>query len=293
MEKGSEWILFVAHWVAGWEGSVTAIPTPPAAALPLVTVAGFWFILWRWPVRWLAVVPALAALAVWTWAERPVMIVSEDGGLVGLMGPEGRALSAERGAGFAARNWLENDGDLAPQEEAARRPGFSGPPEARSFTVAGLRGVVLKGKGSEDRVAKACAGADLVIVAARVETPPAGCRVLDEGLLAQTGAIAFREGPGGLHPQISRGGGRRWSAPGPEVAPAPIDPSLPAARGEAQDGLAEGCGLGCSPSTGGPVQAPGAPAKPIGKLRLSSAQAARQKPLLPRRRAPRSRVLLQ
>jgi hypothetical protein len=40
------------------------------------------------------------ALGLWTFAPRPDLIISADGRLAGLMGPDGRALSHEKGAGF-------------------------------------------------------------------------------------------------------------------------------------------------------------------------------------------------
>ncbi|MEZ5755653.1 MAG: hypothetical protein R3D90_13095 [Paracoccaceae bacterium] len=44
---------------------------------------------------------------------------------MGVMGPEGRALSAARGGGFLLTGWLENDGDLEGQAAAAVRPWLS------------------------------------------------------------------------------------------------------------------------------------------------------------------------
>lgn len=53
----------------------------------------------------------VASFVIWSGTERPDVLISDTGTLVGVMTPQGRALSKERGAGFAARNWLENDGD--------------------------------------------------------------------------------------------------------------------------------------------------------------------------------------
>ena len=61
-----------------------------------------------------------------------MILIAESGTLIGAMTSEGRALSKARGEGFAARSWLENDGDPAdreiahgrwPQEGAALRVG--------------------------------------------------------------------------------------------------------------------------------------------------------------------------
>lgn len=213
MERGAAWILWVAHWVAGWEGAVTHIPAPGPWALPLLTLAGVWLILWRGAGRWLALPVAGVAVAIWAASSRPDVLISGDGVLVGVMGPEGRALSAPRGAGFTARSWLENDGDGAGQEAAAARPGLSGPPGARAFRVAGVTGISLKGRGAQAALPGACAGADLVVIAERAVSPPPGCLVLDETLLRATGPLALLAQEGGLRVVAARPKGRVWSPP--------------------------------------------------------------------------------
>jgi competence protein ComEC len=213
MEQGARWILWVAHWVAGWDGAVTAVPAPGPWVLPLVTLAGSWLILVRGPMRAASVVPALAALALWFGAERPLVLISGEGGLVGVMGPDGRAMSAASGSGFAAQNWLENDGDLALQEEAALRAGMDGPPQMRRFNASGVSGVALKGKGALDRVAQACETADLVVIAAVVPIKPDGCIVLDKDVLQRTGTLALYPTTDGLRVTPSLGASRVWSSP--------------------------------------------------------------------------------
>lgn len=217
MEAGSAWILAIAHWVAGWEGAVTAIPSPGASVIPLITLAGAWVILWTGRIRWAAALPAVVALGLWVDGTRPLVLISSDGALVGVMGPEGRAVSAPRGAGFAARNWLENDGDLTAQDQAAARPGFEGPAGARRFSANGVTGMVLKGKGAADALAMACAEADFVVLPLRVAKPPDGCVVLDAKALSRSGALALYAMPGGLGVRATHDQRRLWSARGGET----------------------------------------------------------------------------
>ncbi|MDX5349721.1 MAG: ComEC family competence protein, partial [Paracoccaceae bacterium] len=165
MEQGARWILFVAHWIADLDGSVTAIPGPGPLVLPLFTLGAIWLILWRGWVQILGLVPVCLAGLLWLQADRPTLLVSGDGKLLGLLGPQGRALSAATGGGFSAENWLENDGDLAAQNLAAARPGFDGAKGERWFRLDGLRMVALSGKGAEQKLAGACTTADLVILA--------------------------------------------------------------------------------------------------------------------------------
>ncbi|NEY91294.1 ComEC/Rec2 family competence protein [Tabrizicola oligotrophica] len=248
MELAARWILFVAHWIAGLEGAVTPIVAPGPWVLPLLTVAGCWLVLMRGRVRGLSLLPLALGAALWAMTGRPILLISGDGALVGLMGPEGRALSAEKGAGFTAGAWLEKDGDLATQAAAFLRPGFSGPKTARGFVLpderpdvtpseppgaphpqllptrgrgaercpAGaecggpFRGIVLTGKTPD--LAAACAAADLVILASDAAgRAPEGCRLIDRALLRKTGALALWRGREGWILLPAARAGRIWT----------------------------------------------------------------------------------
>jgi competence protein ComEC len=225
MEQGARWILFIAHEIAGWEGSVTAIPAPGPWVLPLFTLGALWLILWRGRVQLVGALPVLAALALWVTAERPALLVSGDGRLLGLEGPEGRALSAPKGGGFAAENWLQNDGDLTEQAQAAERPGFDGPKGERWFDLAGLRAVALSGKGAEAKLVEVCAGADLVVLAAEAASTPRDCAVIDQAVLSATGPLAIWRAGDALTIEPTRGARRLWSPPSrrPRLPELPMD----------------------------------------------------------------------
>ena len=195
MDMTSRWILYVAHWVAGLDGAVTPIPSPGPWVMPLMTFGALWALLWPGRRGRLAgLVPIVASLALWLTVERPVLLISSDGAVAGLMGPQGRALSAPKGAGFSAESWLADDGDLALPEAAALRPGFSGPKTARAFEIGGFKGEILAGKGALDQVVAACARADVVIVPAALGPAPQvpGCYIIDRTVLDLTGAVELR-----------------------------------------------------------------------------------------------------
>ncbi|MFT4150579.1 MAG: ComEC/Rec2 family competence protein [Paracoccaceae bacterium] len=232
MELGARWILFIAHRVAAVEGAVTGIPAPAPGILPVLTLGGLWVVLTAGRLRWAGVLPMAAAVALWSAIpSRPLLLVSGDGTLAGLLGPQGRALSAAKGAGFTAESWLENDGDLASQEEAAARPGFDGPRGARSFVLAGWRGVILSGKSAAAEAGRACTTFDLVIVgsppeptgdpsaAAPVGDGKAGCHVIGPPALRRTGPIALSAGEGGLILAPTRRGHRIWMRAGEGAGP--------------------------------------------------------------------------
>jgi competence protein ComEC len=201
MDLCARWILFVAHWIAGLEGAVTMIPSPGPWVVPLMAIGPIWAVIWvgRWRLAGLA--PVLVGLVLWGMTERPAGLISSDGVLVGILGPEGRALSSARGAGFAAKSWLEDDGDLALPEEAAERSGFAGPKQARAFEIGGLKGVVLAGKAGLAGLKTACAEADLVVVPSslgKVEGSPDGCAIIDRTVLDRSGALAIERVKGGI-----------------------------------------------------------------------------------------------
>jgi competence protein ComEC len=229
MEAGSRWILFIAAWIAGWEGAVTGIAAPGPWVMPVMTLGALWVVLWRGPVRFWGGAPVAVALVLWGISERAPMIISPDAALVGLMGRDGRALSSPKGGSFAAGSWLENDGDLADQTAAAARPGFTGPAGARSFRVGGVAAVHLKGKAAAGALGSACQQSRLVIFAGEATFPPKGaCTLIDRSVLARLGAVAVWPQPdGSLLLQPTRRGQRIWSGRPPVSNPAQLAQATP------------------------------------------------------------------
>ncbi len=196
MRWGILWILGVAAWVAGLEGAVWPVVTPVAPVLPVLALGMLWLFLWQGRVRFAGVLPVLAGLAMWGMTERPALLISEGGGLVGVLTPEGRAMNKPRGEGFVARSWLENDGDRALQDQAFARAGFDGARGALRVQVAGAAFLHISGRGWADKIADGCT-AGWVIVPQKVADAPPGCQLLDRIKLAQTGAIAVYPGDAG------------------------------------------------------------------------------------------------
>jgi competence protein ComEC len=220
MEQGVRWILFVAARVADLDGAVTAIKAPSAPVLPLLSLGLCALVLGPGRLRVAGAAAAMGALVLWAASPRPDMLVSADGRLVGVVGPQGRALSAERGNGFTARNWLENDGDLASQSEAARRPGVSGPKDARLFVLGEMPVLHVTGKGASAAAGAACARGALVVLDDVADLPAGGdCRVIDLALLRKVGPLAIDAGEAGrLDLRPVRNGARLWNAPPADAA---------------------------------------------------------------------------
>jgi competence protein ComEC len=195
MEQAARWILFVAHWVASFDGAVTPVIQPAAWVMITITLAGIWAATWRGKWRLAAIFPMLIAAIGWVQTERPQVLISANGELVGILSPSGRTLSVPIGAGFIAENWLQADGDLADQKAAAARSGFVGDKASRQFTVNGWRGVALRGKGIEADFNSACDRFDIVIVPTKISLEgdkKRHCIVVGREFLDATGAVSLQ-----------------------------------------------------------------------------------------------------
>ena len=181
MEWGLRWILGVAHEVSSWEKAVIYTMSPPDVVLPLGALAVLFIVLWQGRLRWLGLLPVALTVWIWTTAQRPDVLIAADGNLVGVMTDQGRALSKTKGSGFAARIWLENDGQDSPQARAADLWGGRGLKDIQH--VSGKR--AAQGFGG-------CEKGELVIT----NQPMADqiCTVLGPDALKGTGAIALYHG---------------------------------------------------------------------------------------------------
>ncbi|MBI1217610.1 MAG: DUF4131 domain-containing protein [Rhodobacteraceae bacterium] len=228
---GARWMIAVADRVAALDGAVIPVVQPPPWVLPLMVLGALWLILWQGRARWAGALPVIVALALWATAARPPLLLAESGGLAGLMTPAGRALSKATGDGFAARAWLLADADAAAPEAVAARPGFSGPRDRRAFTLAGVPGLMLAGKGAAAALPGACAEARIVILNVALDGPrPPGCRVIDLKALRRSGAIAVQVAGGVLVFRSARAvqGDRPWTRAGHRYPVRPLAlPPLP------------------------------------------------------------------
>ncbi|MEM1301873.1 MAG: ComEC/Rec2 family competence protein [Pseudomonadota bacterium] len=204
MKAGLSWIIGVAQTVSDWPGAVGRVPSPPPEVLPMLALGAVFVVIWQGRERLLGLMPVAAALLIWATHERPMMLISASGGIAGMMSENGRVLSTARGDGFAARVWLENDGDGRGQEVAgAAAPG--------SFDVAGTRFLVRRGTSAR---AVTCGRNEVLVTNFDLETDP-GCPVWAPSYLRDTGALAVMSGTGGLSVRTARShtGYRLWNDP--------------------------------------------------------------------------------
>ncbi|MEQ6248273.1 ComEC/Rec2 family competence protein [Sulfitobacter sp. HNIBRBA3233] len=203
MGLGVRWILWVAETVASLPDARTFVPGPGPWVLPLLALGALFFLLWQGRLRWAGLVAVAASFVLWVGEDRPDLLIASDGGLVGVMTAEGRALSKERGAGFVAQNWLENDGDGAAQPDAAGRWGGDGTASV----------VHLRGKRAAQGFS-GCTKGQIVVSTQRLDPTNLPCTVHDIADLRSSGALSYRRTPQGwvLHRTArSVSGERLWT----------------------------------------------------------------------------------
>ncbi|KPU83804.1 competence protein [Marinosulfonomonas sp. PRT-SC04] len=219
MRFGVVWILGVAQWIAELDGAISHVVTPMPVVLPLIGLGMLWLILWQGRLRYVGILVALVGLGLWGMTTRPAVLISQSGGLVGLMGPQGRALSKPRGDSFSARNWLVNDGDAGiKQADAAQRIGFSGEKGVRRFEVGGQRFVHLTGRGAQARLMDECVAGRWVVTSAKFVGAELdgqrACTMIDAMSLKKTGALAIYLDEAGLRVVTTKArvGHRFWNS---------------------------------------------------------------------------------
>ncbi|MEQ6203740.1 ComEC/Rec2 family competence protein [Sulfitobacter sp. HNIBRBA2951] len=200
MSLGVDWILSVAHFVANLPQSRTYVVGPSGAVLPLLALGFLTLLLWRGRLRWGGAVAMAASFMLWAETERPDVLISDTGTLVGVMTDDGRALSKKRGAGFAARNWLENDGDGDDQYIANTR------------WQAGGSVIHLSGKRAVAAF-EGCDAGQIVVSSVPMPADDLPCTVHDPDTLKHTGALAYDLGTKGAVLTTARtiAGERLWT----------------------------------------------------------------------------------
>ncbi len=201
MGLGLDWILGVAHWIAAFDGARGYVIAPGAWVLPLLALGFLTLVLWQGRLRWGGVAVMALSFGLWQQAERPDVLIADNGSLAGVMTSHGRALSKAKGAGFVARNWLENDGDGKGQRAAADLWHAD-----QVIHVSGKRALAAF---------TGCAKAQIVVVSVPApDLSEDNCTVFDPERLRHTGAIALNETANGWQMTTARdlAGERLWTA---------------------------------------------------------------------------------
>ncbi|MCP1170445.1 ComEC/Rec2 family competence protein, partial [Limimaricola sp. ASW11-118] len=211
IDYGSRWILWVSARIAALDGASSAVIAPPGVVVALVALGGLWLVLWQGRGRAVALLPLILAAGLWARAERPDLLVSDSGALLGLMTREGRALSKPTGDGFAAMVWLENDGDGRVQAQAHDPVTLPRHERVLRLRLGDTSIVQVTGKTSLAAL-QGCDGAD-ILIANQIDPAPRPCLRFDARRLRETGALALWQTPEGLRIETvaERAGRRLWT----------------------------------------------------------------------------------
>ncbi len=218
MGLGIDAMTSIAYRVAALPGAVALLAEMSSLAFGLMVTGGLWLALWsgRWRLAGLAVV--LAGVAIIPLRTPPDVLVSGNGALVAVRGPDGRYAVMDWGRStFEIGRWLEADAD-------SRAPAEVGPGRVilcdAIGCVARTRGQTVAVTRHAAALADDCGRAKLVITFAPGHTTCAssaegkpGAAVIDADAMARLGTHAIRIGPDGVAVDTvgDRRGIRPWS----------------------------------------------------------------------------------
>ncbi|GHA41008.1 hypothetical protein GCM10008927_01600 [Amylibacter ulvae] len=201
MGLGIDWILSVANWVSNLRGAVSRVPDAGPYALPFIAIGAVFIIMFSKTLRIFGLTACLCGGLFWKIAPRPDILVSHDGRLVGAMSPQGRMLNRKRGSGYAATNWLENDGDLRTRQNTL----ISGDPDLIYYTLAGQKITYLwDTKSTFEQLEGHCDRAEIVLAPKWKEDAPKGCQFFGYYDFRDMGALSFQNKNGVLNVKTAR-----------------------------------------------------------------------------------------
>ena len=188
-------MLAIAGWIAGFGQANLVVPAYGATALSLLSAGLLIATLPATRLRWLALLPAVAGLALAATPTRYDIYVDREGAGAAVRGADGRLALLGRPPGFVLEQWLKADGD-------ARRAADVGAGEGArcdhlGCTIRTPDGRWLALTTDSRAMPEDCARAEILIT--RRDAPP-GCAaalILDRTYLAEHGAAAIRLGPDG------------------------------------------------------------------------------------------------
>ncbi len=213
MGAGIGWILFVAGKIASLNGAVVHVVKPPTLVLALIASGGMIFVLLRSRLRFAAFGLVLFGFWMWNTTQRPDILLSANGRLMGVLGTDGRALNRAKGTGFVARNWLENDGDPASQQQAADRLIQAKAAPQQSVKLGAHNIVYSWSKDIDFSTLQDLCKVNSLLILPQSDAVLADCQLIGKTELRHLGAIAISQQKGGLIIKSARqqGGARLWS----------------------------------------------------------------------------------
>lgn len=167
---GVDGMAGVARLVSSLPSALIGVPGFGTASLLLCSVAVAWASLWRSRIAVLAVIPYVAGVALGLVERTPDLYISQSGWSMAVRGPEGKlTLMSSPREKFAARRWLEADGDRRAYNNAGIRAQQNC--DALGCTVISPRAGLVAVSYDRASLPEDCARADVLIIP-RFAAPP-------------------------------------------------------------------------------------------------------------------------
>lgn len=189
-----EQVLKLSAWVSDFSGSTLVVPAFGPGVLGLFVAALLIATIFASRLRWLAAVPALAALGLSATPKLDDIYVDRTGAGAAIRGQDGRLVAVGRPSGFVLEQWLKADGDSREADDRTVRAGARC--DRLGCVVAMANGTAVSFVLDRSGFQEDCARASIVISRLRA---PAGCGasiVIDRDFLDRHGATAIRFGTG-------------------------------------------------------------------------------------------------
>ncbi|KRE16560.1 hypothetical protein ASE63_15210 [Bosea sp. Root381] len=231
MGAASEIVLKLAHWVATLDHSTVVVAAFGPAALACFAAALLWITLWTTKLRFLAILPLMAGVAVAAKPEKPEVLIERDGSGIAVRGKDGTLIVAGRPSRFVLQQWLTADGDGRNPDDAALRHGAACDAQGCVLTTKQGRSVAY----ARDRLAiiEDCRRADLVVTSIPW-TAPCKAMLIDRMALIRDGATSLIRRGGGWRSLAAEqsGSDRPWNR---KLDAVPATPARPATQPTADD----------------------------------------------------------
>jgi len=182
-------VLDVSAWVGSFSGSTLVVPALGVAALGLMSIALIVLTVPASSLRWLALVPVGAGLAVAATPQRYDIFVDRDGAGAAIRDNGGRLTLVGRPSDFVAEQWLRADGDARNADDVSLRQ--EAKCDAAGCVVAATGGRWVAFVQDFSAFEEDCRRATIIVT--RLEAPPT-CRallILDGTGLKERGATTI------------------------------------------------------------------------------------------------------
>jgi competence protein ComEC len=221
-----EKVLDVSSLVAGFDGSVLVLPALGVGAFSFLCLALLCVTLPVSQLRWLALVPAGAGLALALAPQRFDLLVDRGAQGAAIRGEDGRLVIVGKPSQFVIEQWLRADGDRRSAGDESLRTGARC--DRAGCVVRRNDGLAVAFVTEISALEEDCTRAAAIVT--RLDAPPscdAGL-VLDRKAVARRGALAANFEKGGWTVRSARA--QRFAVPWAAASPDPPSATRPATQ---------------------------------------------------------------